>query len=92
MGPRPTPRHTVDRWPNPHGNYEPGNCRWATPAEQNRNKRNSVWVEHKGERVLLVDLTQGLGLSREMVYGRLKLGWSLEDALTVPVREYKRHP
>jgi hypothetical protein len=51
-----------------------------------------VWVEHKGERVLLVDLTQGLGLSREMVYGRLKLGWSLEDALTVPVREYKRHP
>jgi len=90
MGPRPSPQHTVDRYPDQNGNYEPGNCRWATPAEQNRNRRDNVFVEHEGKRVLLVDLAAGLGLSREMVYGRLKLGWSLEDALTVPVRGYKR--
>ena len=89
MGPRPTPKHTIDRWPNPWGNYEPGNCRWATVTEQNRNKRTNVYVDHEGERVLLVSLAAGLGLSRGMVYGRLKMGWSLEDALTVPVRGYK---
>src|SRR3989442_273730 len=39
LGPRPSPQHSVDRFPNNDGNYEPGNVRWATRSEQDQNKR-----------------------------------------------------
>ena len=65
---------TLDRVDN-NKSYSPGNCRWATMAEQNRNKRNNIYVEYKGETITLGELAQKTGLSLPMIHRRYKAGY-----------------
>ena len=83
MGRKPDPKFTIER-EDVNGNYEPKNCHWISRKDQGRNKRNSVFVTYNGKRMLLIDLVEDLGLSRSIVYGRLKGGWTLAQAIALP--------
>lgn len=77
MGNKPSPNHSVDRIDN-NGNYEPSNCKWSTYAEQNRNRRDSFWVEHGGKRMVISDWAKLLGIDRGSIKARLKKGQTFD--------------
>lgn len=84
MGPRPEGK-TIDRIDN-SGPYSPENCRWATNAEQSRNKRNNHMLTARGETLCLADWAARVGTSPTTILGRLNRGWSESDAVTRPLR------
>jgi hypothetical protein len=67
------------------GQYCKANCRWATRAEQNRNKRNNRYLEYAGKRMLAVDWARHLGVKPRLIRVRLNRGWSVERTLSTPV-------
>lgn len=90
MGPRPSPTHSIDRI-NSLGNYEPGNCRWATKHEQNLNTSVVHLIEFQGRTNSLFGWSQEIGLHPKSLHCRLfKYGWTVEEALTVPSRDKRK--
>lgn len=89
MGPKPTPQHSLDRI-NVNGNYEPGNCRWATMEEQARNKRTNVIVEWNGKKKTVVEWAEQVGVNYITLWHRIvKRGWPINEAMTRPL--WHRH-
>lgn len=73
MGERPAGT-TLDRFPRNDGNYEPGNCRWATRSEQQRNRHCSVFVQWHGRATHLADVAADLGVTYGAAYMQFKRG------------------
>lgn len=90
MGNRPEGK-TLDRYPNPNGNYGPDNCRWATPAEQSRNTTRTVHITWAGETLCREDWAARLGITCVALKVRLKR-WSLHKAMTTPRLNRGRAP
>jgi hypothetical protein len=73
VGEPPTDKHTIERIDNDRG-YDPGNVRWATYAEQARNRSNNVWVLVDGREKLLTEAARDLGIHRGSVYRMAERG------------------
>jgi hypothetical protein len=83
MGPRPKGM-TLER-NDTNGNYEKGNCRWATPVEQGNNRRTNVSLTFSGKTQTVAEWARELGIGPKTLANRLKQNWTLEEALTMKV-------
>ena len=83
IGPSPSPLHSVDRIKNELG-YQPGNVRWATDAEQSKNKTSNRLIVKDGVTRNLTEWAEVLGINPATIYARINAGWA-EDRLLIPV-------
>jgi hypothetical protein len=92
LGPRPSPKHSLDRFPNRKGNYEPGNVRWATKQQQTDNRDSTKMIVLNGQSLVLREVCAQKSLNLKVVARRLDLGWSPEKAISFPVKTVPYRP
>lgn len=68
--------------------YSKSNCKWATPTEQQRNKRSNRILEFEGEGRPVSEWADIRGIKKQTLFSRLGYGWSVEKSLTEPIRKW----
>lgn len=76
---------TIDRINN-NGNYEPSNCRWANIKVQSTNTRRNHKLTYKGKTLCISEWANIVGIDKDTLWMRIKRGWSVERAISTPVK------
>ncbi len=87
LGHRPTDKHQLDRYPNKYGNYEPGNLRWATSEENNRNKTNNKLIIINGIEKTLMEWSEISGIRRGTISDRVENNWPESEILSPSIKK-----
>jgi hypothetical protein len=88
MGERPH-GYSLDRVDNAIG-YTKSNCRWVPLIENHKNKTRTHFLSFNGKTMSMTDWASTLNISLNTLVGRItNYGWSVEEALTIPVRRRK---
>lgn len=74
---------TIDR-ENGNGDYCPKNCHWITIQEQQKNKKNVLYISIDGERRTVKEICEKYGITTQMFYDRKHKGWSIERIINTP--------
>lgn len=80
MGNKPSKNYSLERI-NVNKNYCKSNCKWATIEEQAKNKRRTLKYMYKGKLTPLIDISKKVGLSYNIINGRLHRGQSINNAI-----------
>ena len=78
----------LDREDNNKG-YSPENCRFIPRLQNARNKRSNRYISYRGQTKTMSEWAESIGMKQKTLGRRLHLGWSVEDALTKPIRGQK---
>ena len=79
---------TLDRINN-DGNYEPNNCQWVDWLTQQNKRSNNVFINYNGCTLTAAQWSRKLGISKEVIYYRLKHGWTIDKVLNTPSRQIR---
>jgi hypothetical protein len=70
-----------------NADYSPQNCKWIVSKEQAKNRTSTHYLTYNGETHSVTEWSGLLNIPRTTLSNRVRLGWSIERALTTPSRK-----
>lgn len=91
MGHPPSDQHSLDRYPDGSGDYDPSNCRWATKREQSANTHTALRITFQGQTHPLNEWARILGIPDSTLWNRLnRAGMTVEEAFAIQKGKHHR--